>query len=102
MLISNINFYSVVNPDNVVVVGIPQPRYVFEEGKITDKIQGYLYPISDGVNIQSVFVEGKLKKFNVYEPVELINPRFTYVNKNRELMASADDIQGRGNGDGHK
>lgn len=102
MLINSINFFSVINPDNVVVVGVPQPRYVFEDGKVTEKIQGYLYPISDGINIQSVFVEGTLKKFGVYEAVRLINPRFTYVNKNRELMASADDIQSRGNNNGHK
>lgn len=99
MLISNINFFSVINPDNVVVVGIPQPRYVFDnEGHVTSDIQGYLYPISDGINLQTVYVEGKIRKFGTYEAVRLVNPRFTYLSKNRELMASADDIQSRGNG----
>lgn len=101
MLVSNINFFSVINPDNVVVVGVPQPRYVFDdEGHVTSDIQGYTYPISDGVNLQTVYVEGKARKFGTYEAVRLVNPRFTYLNKNRELMASADDIQSRGNANG--
>lgn len=97
MQIQNINFSSVLNENNIVVVGLPQPRYVFDdEGHVTSDVQGYMYPISDGSNLQTVYVEGKVRKFGTYEAVRLVNPRFTYINKNRELMASADDIQSRG------
>ena len=102
MLLSDIQFSRALDVKSLVVVGNPRPRFVFDNGKVTDTIDGYLYPLSDGIHIQTVFVSGVLRKFDKYESISLIRPRFTYVSKNRELMASADDIQSRGNGDGHK
>lgn len=96
MLLSDIQFSKVVDTKSLVVVGNPRPRFVFDNGKVTDTIDGYMYPLSDGVCVQTVFVSGNLRKFGRYEAVALVRPRFTYVSKTRELMAAADDIQGVG------
>lgn len=94
MLLPDIDFSQVFDLSNAVVVGNPRPRYVFQDGKITDMIDGYVYPVSDGRHIQNVAVAGDLRKFGGYESVSLVRPRFTYMSKNRELMAIADDIKG--------
>lgn len=94
MLLPDIDFSQVFDLSNAVVVGNPRPRYVFQNGKITDMIDGYVYPVSDGKHLQNVAVAGDLRKFKRYEAILLIRPRFTYISKNRELMAMADDIRG--------
>lgn len=100
MLLSDIQFSRALDVKSLVVVGNPRPRFVFDNGKVTDTIDGYLYPLSDGVHIQTVFVSGVLRKFGRYEAITLVRPRFTYVSKTRELMAVADDIQGVENHNG--
>lgn len=94
MLLTDIDFLKVFDSNSAVVVGSPRPRYVFEDGKITNMVDGYVYPVSDGRHLQNVIVAGDLRKFKKYESILLIRPRFTYISKNRELMAMADDIRG--------
>lgn len=94
MLLTDIQLSNVLDIDNLVVVGNPRPRYVFKDGQVTDDINGYVYPVSDGKFLQSVFVAGGRRNLGTYQRVKLINPSFTYVAKNREVMASSDDIRG--------
>lgn len=93
-MLPDIDFSKVFDSNNAVIVGSPRPRYVFENGKVTNMVDGYVYPVSDGRHLQSVVVAGDLRRFGRYESISLIHPRFTYVSKNRELMAMADDIRG--------